>query len=141
MSRERERRKERVLSREKGGFGLESSKRENNKTKRKYKGKTKTKTKGNSNVKKNTKREDFLGGYKCVLSHPIVGGVKKKKRGRKKNKRKRKTKAREKKPPKNPSTVSQPLSLPPTTTTIAPPLSRTSPKVNQTPFLSFLFFP
>jgi hypothetical protein len=82
-----------------------------------------------------------LGGYKCVLSHPIVGGVKKKKRGRKKNKRKRKTKAREKKPPKNPSTVSQPLSLPPTTTTIAPPLSRTSPKVNQTPFLSFFFFP
>ena len=53
MSRERERRKERVLSREKGGFGLESSKRENNKTKRKYKGKTKTK--GNSNVKKNTR--------------------------------------------------------------------------------------
>lgn len=36
-----------------------------------------------------------MGGYGCVLSHPIVGGVKKKKRGRKKNKKKRKTKARE----------------------------------------------
>jgi hypothetical protein len=55
-----------------------------------------------------------LGGYRCVLSHPIVGGVKKKKRERKiREKKKRKTKARERKPSKNPSTVSQPRSLPP----------------------------
>lgn len=70
-------RKERVLSREKGGFGLESSKRENNETKRKIQRKNKNKRKLECKEKHEEGERGFFSWIWVCLSHPIVGGVKK----------------------------------------------------------------